>query len=105
MRVRSVLFITAACVLLCVAGFAAAARDRNGCAGSPHVDTNAHTPSWTARMEDPTTWDRSWSIRMPLKRDDTQAIFEFGCHEGSRALENIMRAARAEDARKAGEGR
>ena len=59
--------------------------------------------SWTARMEDPTTWERPWAIRMPLKRDDTQAIFEFGCHEGNRGLENIMRAARADDARKAGQ--
>jgi len=56
--------------------------------------------SWTARMEDPTTWERPWAIRMPLKRDDTQAIFEFGCHEGNRGLENIMRAARAEEAQK-----
>ena len=55
---------------------------------------------WTARMEDPTTWDRSWAIRMPLKRDDTQMIFEFGCHEGNRGLENILRAARAEDGQK-----
>jgi len=55
--------------------------------------------SWTARMEDPTTWERPWAIRMPLKRDDTQQIFEFGCHEGNRGLENIMRAARAEESR------
>ena len=61
--------------------------------------------SWTARMEDPTTWERPWAIRMPLKRDDTQAIFEFGCHEGNRGLENILRAARAEEARKPAEGR
>jgi len=56
-------------------------------------------------MEDPTTWERPWAIRMPLKRDDTQAIFEFGCHEGNRGLENIMRAARADEARRAGQGR
>jgi len=55
---------------------------------------------WQARMEDPTTWERPWAIRMPLKRDDTQAIFEFACHEGNRGLENILRAARAEDTRK-----
>ena len=61
--------------------------------------------SWTARMEDPTTWERPWAIRMPLKRDDTQAIFEFGCHEGNRGLENILRAARAEEAGKPAEGR
>ena len=56
--------------------------------------------SWTARMEDPTTWDRPWAIRMPLKRDDTQPIFEYACHEGNRGLENILRAARADEARK-----
>jgi hypothetical protein len=55
---------------------------------------------WQARMEDPTTWERPWAIRMPLKRDDTQAIFEFACHEGNRGLENILKAARAEEARK-----
>ena len=37
---------------------------------------------------------------MPLKRDDTQAIFEFACHEGNRGLENILKAARAEEAAK-----
>jgi hypothetical protein len=62
------------------------------------VDRN--TISWTARMEDPTTWERPWAIRMPLKRDDSQAIFEFACHEGNRALANIMSAARAEEARR-----
>ena len=46
-----------------------------------------------------------WAIRMPLKRDATQAIFEFGCHEGNRGLENIMRAARAGERREAGEKR
>jgi len=56
--------------------------------------------SWEARAEDPTTWEHPWAIRMPLKRDDTQAIFEFACHEGNRGLENILRAARAEDARR-----
>jgi hypothetical protein len=57
--------------------------------------------SWTARMEDPTTWERPWAIRMPLKRDHTQAIFEFACHEGNRSLENILSGARAEETRRA----
>jgi hypothetical protein len=56
--------------------------------------------NWEARMEDPSTWERPWAIRMPLKRDDTQVIFEFACHEGNRGLENILKAARAEEARK-----
>lgn len=64
-----------------------------------YTPVNKDTISWTARMEDPTTWERPWAIRMPLKRDDSQAIFEFGCHEGNRAIANIMSAARAEEAR------
>jgi len=61
--------------------------------------------SWTARMDDPTTWERPWAIRMPLKRDNTQPIFEYGCHEGNRGLANILRAARAEEARRPVDGR
>jgi hypothetical protein len=60
---------------------------------------DANTISWTARMEDPTTWERPWAIRMPLKRDNSQPIFEYACHEGNRGLENILSAARAEDER------
>jgi hypothetical protein len=60
---------------------------------------NANTIDWVARMEDPTTWERPWAIRMPLKRDNSQPIFEYACHEGNRGLENILSAARAEDER------
>jgi hypothetical protein len=56
--------------------------------------------SWEARMEDPTTWERPWAIRMPLKRDDTQVIFEFACHEGNRGLANILTGARAQETRR-----
>ena len=58
---------------------------------------DANTISWVARMEDPTTWERPWAIRMPLKRDNSQPIFEYACHEGNRGLENILSAARAEE--------
>jgi len=54
---------------------------------------------WEARMEDATTWERPWTIRMPLKRDDTQVIFEFACHEGNRGLENILTGARSQEVR------
>lgn len=60
---------------------------------------DANTISWTARMEDATTWERPWAIRMPLKRDNTQRIFEYACHEGNRGLENILRGARVEEAK------
>jgi hypothetical protein len=59
---------------------------------------DANTLRWEIRFEDPQTWDRPWAFRMPLKRADDAAIVEYACHEGNRGLENILRAARMEEA-------
>jgi hypothetical protein len=56
------------------------------------------TLRWEIRFEDPQTWDRSWAMRMPLKRADEAPLIEYACHEGNRGLENILRAARMEEA-------
>ena len=56
------------------------------------------TIKWEARFEDPATWERPWAMTMPLKRDDEGGLFEYACHEGNRGLENILRAARVEEA-------
>jgi hypothetical protein len=61
---------------------------------------DANTLRWEVRFEDADTWQRPWAFAMPLKRDSSQALFEYACHEGNRGLENILRAARAEEARK-----
>ena len=34
---------------------------------------------------------------MQLTKDESQAIFEYGCHEGNYGLRNILSAARAEE--------
>jgi hypothetical protein len=57
------------------------------------IDEN--TLSWEIRFEDPATWTAPWAFAMPLKRDASQAMFEYACHEGNRGLQNILRAARA----------
>lgn len=57
------------------------------------IDEN--TLEWEIRFEDPSTWTAPWGFAMPLKRDASQAMFEYACHEGNRGLENILRAARA----------
>jgi hypothetical protein len=36
---------------------------------------------------------------MTLVKDDTQPIFEYGCHEGNYGLRDILSGARAEDSR------
>jgi hypothetical protein len=56
------------------------------------------TIKWEARFEDPATWERPWAMTMPLKRDNEGGLFEYACHEGNRGLENILRAARVEEA-------
>jgi hypothetical protein len=46
-------------------------------------------------VDDPETWSRAWTIRLPLARDDNYGMFEYACHEGNRAMSNILSGARA----------
>jgi hypothetical protein len=52
---------------------------------------------WSVTYDDPKTWTRRWTWAMYLTRDESQAIFEYGCHEGNYGLRNILSAARAEE--------
>jgi hypothetical protein len=52
---------------------------------------------WQATIEDPDTWTKPWTFTMPLTKDDSQQVFEYGCHEGNLGLDHILSAARAED--------
>jgi len=44
-------------------------------------------------VDDPDTFTRPWTARMPMTRSSAQ-IFEYACHEGNHALEDILRGAR-----------
>ena len=44
-------------------------------------------------VDDPDTFARPWTARMPMTRSDGR-IYEYGCHEGNHALEGILRGAR-----------
>ena len=57
------------------------------------VDPN--TIEYQATIEDPKMFTRPWTISIPLHRDPTYRIYEYACHEGNRAVENILRDARA----------
>ena len=48
-------------------------------------------------VDDPSTWTRSWSGQMPIRRFEGP-IYEYACHEGNYGLANILRAARVEEA-------
>jgi hypothetical protein len=54
---------------------------------------NANELLYEFTVNDPDTFTRPWTGRMPMTRTDAQ-IFEYACHEGNHALEDILRGAR-----------
>ncbi|RPH62443.1 MAG: hypothetical protein EHM89_05555 [Acidobacteria bacterium] len=52
---------------------------------------------WAVTVHDPTTWTKPWTFAMNLTKDESQAPFEYACHEGNRGLPNILSASRADD--------
>lgn len=59
---------------------------------------DADTINYEATIDDPKTWTRPWTIRIPLKRDDKYQFLEYACHEGNYALKDILSGARVEEA-------
>jgi hypothetical protein len=47
-------------------------------------------------VNDPESFTRPWSGEIPMKKV-AGPIFEYACHEGNLSMENILRAARAEE--------
>jgi hypothetical protein len=52
---------------------------------------------WRVTVDDATTWTRPWTFAMPLTMNDSERIMEYACHEGNRAMDNILSGARAEE--------
>jgi hypothetical protein len=53
---------------------------------------------WSVTLDDPHTWVRPWTFAMKLtKKDRSQQVFEYACHEGNYGLGNILSAARSEE--------
>ena len=55
-------------------------------------------------VEDPTTWDRSWSGEYTWRKTD-EILYEYACHEGNHGLEGVLRGARYEEQQEAGKSR
>ena len=53
-------------------------------------------------LDDPTTWERPWSVEIPMVKTDGR-LFEYTCHEGNYGMRNTLRGARAADRRAAAE--
>jgi hypothetical protein len=52
---------------------------------------------WSVTVSDPDTWTRPWTFSMPLTMNPVERVMEYACHEGNRALANMLSAARAEE--------
>jgi hypothetical protein len=57
---------------------------------------DADTISYKFTIEDPSTWTRSWSGELPLKKT-IGPLFEHACHEGNYGLYNTLVGARLEE--------
>lgn len=51
------------------------------------IDEN--TLDYDFTVEDPDTWDVSWSAKVPMRRTD-MPIYEYACHEGNHGLAGIL---------------
>ena len=60
---------------------------------------DADTLLYEFTVEDPTSFTKSWSGAVPMKRTDEQ-LYEYACHEGNEAMVGILGGARYEDKQK-----
>jgi hypothetical protein len=56
----------------------------------------ADTLVYEFTAEDPTTWARPWTVRLPMTFN-ADGMFEYACHEGNHGLEGILKGARLQD--------
>jgi hypothetical protein len=57
--------------------------------------SDANTITYEATIDDPAMFTRPWTVSIPLHRDRAYTIYEYACHEGNRAVEGVLRGARA----------
>jgi hypothetical protein len=59
--------------------------------------TAPDTILYEVTIDDPPTYTRPWKVSIPLTRDDSYQIYEYACHEGNKAVEDVLRGGRARD--------
>jgi hypothetical protein len=60
---------------------------------------DANTILYRAIIEDPTTFTKQWTMEFPF-RSTPGPIYEYACHEGNYAMDDILGGARKADANK-----
>ena len=61
---------------------------------------SANTIHYDVTIDDPKIYTRPWKLAIPLERDDEYQLFEYACHEGNHAVENVLRAGRVTEREK-----
>ena len=51
-------------------------------------------------VSDPTTWEKPWTVLLPMRPTEGQLLLEYACHEDNRSMFNLLEVAR--DAEKSG---
>jgi hypothetical protein len=64
-----------------------------------YTRTGVDQMRYEVTVQDPQTFERPWTAALDLAPQ--KDIYEYACHEGNQGLENILRAARFEEARAA----
>jgi hypothetical protein len=60
--------------------------------------TGEHSLAYEATVNDPQTWAQPWTMAFEINEDPEYPLYEYACHEGNYALENILKGARAAEA-------
>jgi hypothetical protein len=79
----------------------------NGDFGPPHSEdlrlverftrVSANTVDYQMTINDPRIFTASWTIAFPITHEPGYQLFEYACHEGNRAMSNMLSGVRADD--------
>ena len=61
--------------------------------------TDANTLLYQFTIDDETTWTKSWSGEIPMKKVNAP-LYEYACHEGNYGMAGVLAGARAEEKQK-----
>jgi hypothetical protein len=61
--------------------------------------TEPGTILYEVTITDPKVYTQPWKVSIPLTRDENYVLYEYACHEGNHAVENILAGGRAEEGR------
>jgi virginiamycin B lyase len=60
----------------------------------------ADTIQYEVTVDDPKMYTKPWKVSIPLERNDGYSIYEYACHEGNHAVEDVLRGGRAKEREK-----